>query len=57
MLTGVMSELCPETNQRGRRAGPQEEWNRAFTPIWYALGDFSATIVGWQVLFELGQTP
>jgi hypothetical protein len=43
-------------NQRGRRAGPQDERNKAFAPIWYSSNDFSVTIVGWHVRFEAGRT-
>src|SRR5215203_3894832 len=56
MLSGKLSEPCPEVNQRGRRAGPQEERNRAFTPIRYSSNDFSVTIGGWQVRSESGRT-
>ena len=56
MLTGELTEPCPEVNQRGRRAGPQDERNKAFTPIWYSSNDFSVTIVGWHVRFEAGRT-
>jgi hypothetical protein len=56
MLTGELTEPCQEVNQRGRRSGPQDERNKAFTPIWYSFNDFSVTIVGWNVRFESGRT-
>jgi len=54
MLSGKLSEPCPEVDQWDRRAGLRDEWNRAFTPIRYSLDDFSVTIVGWQVQPKLG---
>jgi len=52
-----VARTVPRPDPRIRRAGPREEWNRAFAPVWYSFVDLSATIVGWHVRCELGRTP